>query len=132
MNGTARGRSEAPVTGGAYLVLFLLGLLEGLIGCFQYAGSAGKVPVAALALLLVLFATCLLAGLGLRSAGAAFAVAAGWFLVAAVLSLPTGGGSVILTSTAAAMVYVYGGALVAAAAIVLAFLLWSRPRAGRR
>ena len=120
------------MTGGAYLVLFLLGLLEGLIGCFQYAGSVGHVPVAALALLLVLFVTCLLAGLGMRSAGAAFAVAAGWFVVAAVLSVPTGGGSVILTNTTPAMVYVYGGALVAAAAIVLAFLLWSRPGAVRR
>ena len=132
MNGTAHGRSEAPVTGGAYLMLFLLGLLEGLIGCFQYAGIAGGVPVAALALLLVLFATCLLAGLGMRSAGAAFAVAAGWFLVAAVLSPSTGSGSVILTNTAAAMVYVYGGAVVAVAAMVLAYLLWSRPGAARR
>ncbi len=132
MNGTAHGRGEAAVTGGAYAVLFLLGLLQGLIGCFQFGGTVGHVPVAALALLLALFATCLLAGLGLRSAGGAFTVAAGWFLVAAVLPLPTGGGSVILPNTAAAMVYIYGGAVVAAIAIVLAFLLWSRPGAARR
>jgi hypothetical protein len=132
VNGTGHRRSEAPVTGGAYAVLFLLGLVQGLIGSFQFARSIGPVPAAALAACLVLFATCLLAGMGMRSAGGAFAVAAGWFVVSVAMSLPTGGGSVILTNTAPALWFVYGGAVVAMAAIVLAYLLWSRPGAARR
>ncbi|MGE5134809.1 MAG: hypothetical protein ACM32E_18125 [Gemmatimonadota bacterium] len=132
MNGPAHGRGEAPVTGGAYAMLLLLGLLEGLIGCFQFGRSAGPVPVAALALCLVLFVSCWLAGLGMRSAAGALAVAVGWFISSFVLSLPTGGGSVIITNTSAGLWYLYGGAVVALAAVVLAYLVWSRPGTARR
>ncbi len=132
MNGPARGRGQAPVTGGAYAMLLLLGLLEGLIGCFQFGRSAGPVPVAALVLCLILFVSCWLAGLGMRSAAGALAVAVGWFISSFVLSLPTGGGSVIITNTSAGLWYLYGGAVVALAAVVLAYLVWSRPGTARR
>ena len=49
------------VTVGVYGVLFLLGLVEGIIGSFQYARTAGSVPVAALVCCAVILATCLLA-----------------------------------------------------------------------
>lgn len=124
-------RSEAAATGGAYALLFVLGVMEGLIGCFQFGGMAGRVPVAALVLCLVIFATCLLGGVGMRSAAGAFAVAAGWFLSSLVLSLPTGGGSVIITNTSAGMWYLYGGAVVAVAAMVAVFMARLRV-AGRR
>lgn len=120
------------MTGGAYALLFLLGLLESLIGCFQFGGTAGPVPVAALAFSAALLGTCLLGGLGLRSVAGAFAPAAGWFVGAVVLSLPTGGGSVIITNTTAGLCYLYGGAIVAVIAIVVAYTLWSRPGVGRR
>lgn len=125
-------RSDARVKAGAYALLFLLGLLQGLIGCFQFGGTVGRVPLAAIGLCAALFATCVLGGLGMRTAAGAFAPAAGWFVASFVLSLPTSGGSVIVTNTAAGLWYLYGGAIVAVLAIVLAFTAWSRPRAGRR
>jgi hypothetical protein len=132
VDSTPERRREAPVTGGAYALLFLLGLAEGLIGCFQFGRSAGPVPVAALVLAAALFVTCVLAGLGMRSAAGAFSAAAGWFIASFVLSLPTGGGSVVITNTTAGLWYLYGGAIVAVVAVVLAYLAWSRPGAGRR
>lgn len=119
------------MTGGAYALLFVLGLMQGLIGCFQFGGMAGHVPVAALGLCLALFVTSLLAGIGMRSAAGAFAVALGWFAASFVLSLPTGGGSVVVTNTAAGMWYLYGGAIAAVAAVVAVFTARARI-AGRR
>ena len=119
------------MTGGAYALLFVLGVMEGLIGCFQFSGMAGPVPAAALLLAAALFATCLLAGIGMGTAVGTFAVAAGWFAASFVLSLPTSGGSIIVTNTSAGTWYLYGGALAAAAAIVV--MVAARARlAGRR
>jgi hypothetical protein len=39
-------RADAAGAGSAYAVLFLLGVMEGLIGCFQYSHVIGPVPVA--------------------------------------------------------------------------------------
>lgn len=127
-----QGQSRGAVTGAAYALLFLLGVLEGVIGCFQYGGSIGAIPVAALILCLVIFGTCLLGGLGMGSAAAAFAPAMGWFAASFVLSLPTGGGSVIIANTAAGMWYLYGGAVAATAAVVVVFTVRQRSAAGRR
>lgn len=131
MESTPGRRSDASVTGGAYALLALLGVMEGLIGCFQFGGMAGPVPVAALVLCLALFVTCLLGGIGMGSAAGSLAVAVGWFAASFVLSLPTGGGSVILTNTAAGMWYLYGGSLAAVAAVVAVFTARARI-AGRR
>ncbi len=129
---TPERRGGTGVTSGAYLALFVLGLMEGVIGCFQFSRSAGAIPVAALALCALIFVTCLLAGIGMGSPAGAFTPAAGWFLASFVLSLPTGGGSVVITNTAAGMWYLYGGAVAATAAVVLSVMLRIRPRAGRQ
>jgi hypothetical protein len=92
---------------------------------------AGPVPVAALGLAVALFVTCVLGGIGMRSAAGAFAAAAGWFLASFVLSLPTGGGSVVVTNTTAGTWYLYGGAIAAVAAVVTVFVARARI-AGRR
>jgi Family of unknown function (DUF6113) len=123
-------RTGAGVTPAAYLMLFVLGVLEGVIGCFQFSRAIGPVPAAALLLCVVIFVTCLLAGIGMGTPAGAFAPAAGWFAASFVLSLPTGGGSVIVTNTAAGMWYLYGGALCATAAVVASVVL--RLRSGRR
>lgn len=112
-------------------MLFLLGVIQGLIGCFQFSGMVGPVPVAALGLALALLVTCLLGGIAMSSAAGAFAVAAGWFLASFVLSLPTSGGSVVITNTTAGTWYLYGGAIVAVAAVVIVFVARAR-NAGRR
>jgi len=123
------GRPDAAGAGTAYAALFLLGVMEGLIGCFQFSHVIGRVPVAALVSCVVIFATCLLAGLGMDSPMGALVPAFGWFLASFVLTMPTAAGSVIVTDTTAGKWYLYGGAASAGLGLVLTFVL-SR-RAGR-
>ena len=115
--------------GGAYAALFVLGVMEGLIGCFQFSHGIGRVPVAALAFCLVVFLTCLLGGWGMGSPLGALLPAFGWFLASLLLTMPTAAGSVIVTNTAAGKWYLYGGAVSAGLGVVLTFLGWPR-RAG--
>ncbi len=123
--------SQAFISGGAYALLFLLGALEGLIGCFQYSRAVGSFPLAALLLAVAIGATCALGAAGMGSAAGALAPALGWFIVSVVLSLPTSGGSVIITGTTAGEVYLYGGSLCAAGAVVVAFVRRARTRPPR-
>jgi len=75
------GRRQRAFTAVAYLVLLVLGAMQGLIGSFQYSRS--PVPLVAILLALVIFATCVLCGWGMRSF-------AGGLLPALVLALALG------------------------------------------
>ena len=122
------------VSVGAYCVLFLLGLVEGMIGSFQYARTLGSVPAAALACCAVILATCLLAAWGMRSVSGAVLPGVGWVIAAFVLSMPVSNGSVIITNTTPGKWYLYGGTLSVAVAVVLSFAgmaVWGTGRAGR-
>jgi Family of unknown function (DUF6113) len=121
----ASRRPDAVNTGAAYVALFLLGAMEGLLGCFQFSHMAGRVPAAALVFCVVIFLTCLLGGLGMGSPLGALLPALGWLLASLVLTMPTAAGSVIVTNTTAGMWYLYGGAASAGLALLLLFL---RPR----
>ncbi len=112
---------SAFASGGAYAALFLLGVMEGLIGCFQFSRSAGPVPVAALGFCVAIFLSCLLGGWGMASPLGGLVAALGWLAASFVLSLPTPAGSVIVTNTAAGKWYLYGGAVAAAAGVLLTF-----------
>jgi hypothetical protein len=105
----------------AYVALFLLGLAEGVIGCFQFSRSVGPVPVAALACCAAILLTCVLAGWGMGSPLGGLVPALGWFLASFVLSLPGTGGSVIVTNTTAGKWYLYGGAVSAGVGMLLTF-----------
>jgi hypothetical protein len=130
--GPPAGRDpEAFVTGGAYSLLFLLGALEALIGCFHYGHTVGSFPLAAVGFAVLILVTCVLGAAGMSSAAGAFVPALGWFIVSLVLTLPTAGGSVIIANTAAGKWYLYGGALCAAAAVVIAFIRRARGAAPR-
>ena len=118
-------RPDALNTGAAYVALFLLGAMEGLLGCFQFSRAIGPVPVAALVFCVVVFLTCLLGGLGMGSPLGALMPAFGWLLASLVLTMPTAAGSVIVTNTTAGKWYLYGGAACAGLAVVLTFV---RPR----
>jgi hypothetical protein len=111
--------ADAFTAGSAYAALFLLGLVEGIIGCFQFSRSIGPVPVAALAFCAVIFLTCLLAAWGMGSPLGGLVPALGWFAASLVLSLPAAGGSVIVTNTAAGKWFLYGGAVSAGLGMVL-------------
>lgn len=123
--------AQAFVTGGAYALLFLLGALEGLVGCFQFSREVGTFPLVAVLLAVVILVTCLLGAAGMGSAAGALVPALGWFGVSVLLSLPTPGGSVIITNTGPGEWYLYGGSACAAAAVVLAFVRRSRTRPPR-
>jgi uncharacterized membrane protein len=129
MNVTA-GRKGTGVlfTVAVYVVLFVLGAVEGLIGSFQYSALPGSVPVAALVCCVVLLATCLLAAWAMRSVSGAFAPAAGWLVASFVLSMPVSSGSVIITNTTAGQWYLYGGTLCAAIGVAASFGPWIRAR----
>ena len=114
----------------AYVALFVLGVMEGLIGSFQYSHTVGGVPVASLAFCALLLATSLLGRAGMGTVLGGVLPAIGWMAAAFLLTLPTPAGSVIVTNTPAGEWYLYGGAVCAAIGVVASFRY--RPRRPRR
>ena len=112
------GKGSRLLTAGAYTALFLAGVVEGLIGSFQYSRL---VPVAAIGFCVLLLATCLLGSWAMRSVSGALWPAVGWIVTSFVLSMPVSGGSVIITNSAAGKWYLYGGTVSALGAIALSF-----------
>jgi len=106
---------------GGYVLLFALGALEGLVGCFHYSGTLGPVPAAALAFAVVTFATCVLAAWGMQTPTAGLMPAVGWFAASFVLAMATPGGSVVITDSVTGKWFLYGGSACAAAGVVVAF-----------
>jgi len=118
------------VTAGAYFALFVLGLLQGLIGTFQY--SRGPVPLAAIGFDLLILVTCVLGSGGMRTAVGGVLPAAGWFAVTLLLSAGSQGGSIFITDSTAGKWFLFGGAVCAAAGAVYAFARWSQSSRDRR
>jgi len=106
------------LTAGAYAALFLAGVVEGLIGSFQYSRNA---PLGAIVFCVVLLATCLLGAWAMHSVSGALWPAIGWFAASFVLSMPVASGSVIITNTTAGKWYLYGGTVSALAGLGLSF-----------
>jgi hypothetical protein len=111
-----------------YVLLFVLGILQGLIGSFQY--SRGPAPLIAIVFDVVIFATCAGCGWAMRSFAGGVVPALGWMAASFVLSTGSTEGTVIITATAPGEWYLYGGALAAAAGAGVSFARWARP-AGR-
>jgi hypothetical protein len=111
--------AQAFVAGGAYALLFVFGVAQGLVGCFQFSRAASPIPLGALGFCLLIAATCLLGAAGTGSAAGAVLPAVGWFLTSLVLTMPTAQGSVIVTNTAAGEWFIYGGSACVAAAVVI-------------
>jgi hypothetical protein len=119
------------VTGGVYGVLFLLGVVEGTIGSFQYGRLAWSVPAGALAFCAAILATCLLGGWGMRSASGALMPAVGWIIASFGLSMPVSNGSVIIANTAPGKWYLYGGTVSVLLGVALSFGGWVRAAGSR-
>jgi len=115
-----------------YVLLFLLGAVEGLIGCFLFSHSVGSFPLAALGFAALILVTCLLAGAGMGSGFGGLVPAVGWLAASFVLTLPTAAGSVIVTNTPAGKWYLYGGAVCAAIGAAASFRLRPRRADGNR
>jgi hypothetical protein len=127
MNTTAGGQRARLLSGGAYVALFLLGAVQGLIGSFQYSRTA---PVAAIGFCAAILATCLLGAWAMRSVSGALLPAIGWILAAFVISMPDSSGSVIITNTAAGKWFLYGGTVSALAGVFASFGAWARGARG--
>lgn len=112
-----------------YGALFVLGGMQGLIGCFQFAHSLGPVPVASLGFCALLLVTSVAGAAGMGSALGGVLPAVGWLAASFVLTLPTAAGSVVVTNTSAGKWYLYGGAACAAAGVVASFR-WRLRRPG--
>ncbi len=128
--GRARRFGNGPVvTASAYVALFLLGAVEGLIGTFQY--SRGPAPLAAVCFAAAILATCVLGAWGMRSGAGGLLPAAGWVVTTLLLSSGRGG-SILITNTTAGQWFLFGGALFAACGVVIGFALWSKASQARR
>jgi hypothetical protein len=115
------------VTGGAYALLLLLGLLEGVIGSFQYSrGAAGSVPLGSIGFALLILVTCGLAGWAMRGMPGALLPAIGWFVASFGLAMPNAGGSVIIANTSAGEWFLYGGSVCALVGVGSAFVTVAR------
>jgi len=126
---TPQGRPEPAqraIAAACYVVLFVLGALQGLIGCFNYGRS--PVPLWAIMFAVVIFATCVLAGWGMGTFGGGLAPALGWIIVSFVLSMGRPNGSIIITGTSAGEWYLYGGSLGAVTGVAAAYILRARAR----
>jgi len=116
------------LTGVTYGVLFVFGAVQGMLGSFLYSGTAGPLPLAAIAFCLAILATCLLASRVLHTVSGALVPAIGWIAASFVLSMPVASGSVIITNTSAGKWFLYGGTLCAVGGVILASLTRVRPR----
>jgi len=126
MNITTGRQEKRIITVGVYGMLFLLGVVQGLIGSFQYSRTAGSVPAAALVSCAAILATCLLGAWAMHSPSGAILPGMGWLITSFVLSMPVSNGSVIITNTAPGKTYLYGGTLSVAVAVVVSFVAIAR------
>lgn len=101
--------TERAITAGCYLLLFVLGALQGLIGSFQFSQSPA--PLIAIVLVVIIFVTCVAGGWAMRSFAGGLAPAVGWILAAFIMAMGRTNGSVIITATAPGEWFLYGGAL---------------------
>jgi hypothetical protein len=123
------GRGQRSTTAAAYLLLFVLGAVQGLIGSFQY--SQAPAPLVAILLDLVILATCLFCGWGTRAFAGGLVPAVGWIVASFIMSMGNAQGSIIITNTTSGMWYLYGGALAAAVGASAAFVFWTRAQSRR-
>jgi hypothetical protein len=121
---------ETAITAAAYIVLLLLGMLEGLIGTFHYSNGPGVLLPILFALAILV--TCILGAYGMRSALGGLLPAVGWYVVSLLLSTGTAGGSVLIADTSQGKWFLFGGAICAAAGAVTGYVLWSRASRERR
>jgi hypothetical protein len=117
------GHLNTFVTGGAYALLFLLGLLEGVIGAFQYShGVVGSVPLGSIGFAVAILVTCGLSGWAMRGMPGALLPAIGWFVASFGLAMPNVGGSVIIANTSAGEWFLYGGSVCALLGVASSFV----------
>jgi hypothetical protein len=102
-------------------LLFVLGVLQGLIGSFQFSQSPA--PLIAIILAVVIFSTCVLGARGTCSITGAVLPAAGWILTSFLISMgDPARGTVIITATQAGEWYLYGGVVAVLAGVLVSYI----------
>jgi Family of unknown function (DUF6113) len=125
-----QGDGRRGITAVGYLLLFVLGVLEGCVGSFQY--SQPPAPLIAIVLAVIVFVTCAGCGWGMGTVAAALLPGVGWIIAAFVLASGQPSGSVLITATPAGEWFLYGGALASVAGVLFAlFARVRRPAAPR-
>ncbi|MGI5286982.1 DUF6113 family protein [Nonomuraea polychroma] len=117
-----RSQAESALGGAAYGMLFVLGVVMGVVGGFTHPVSVwhfGSIPVAAIVWVLALFGVCLGAGKLMRARLGAVVTAGGWLLVTLPFTLELGSGDLVIAQGAAGYIYLYGGLV----ALVVAYFL---------
>ena len=109
------------LTVAGYVMLFVLGAVQGLFGSFQYSREPS--PLIAVILVAFVLVTCVGCGWGIGTFAAGVLPAVGWILASFILAMSRPNGSVIITATTAGECYLYGGALAAAVGSITAFYL---------
>jgi uncharacterized protein DUF6113 len=112
-------RESALLTGVAYGVLAVLGLVLGVITSYQFSWTLVGFPVAAVLLSVVEFAAFRLAGWAMESKLGAAALAVPWLIVVVLLSSRRPEGDLIVTGTTAGYVFIFGGSIAAVVAIAM-------------
>ena len=115
---------------GGYCMLLLLGVVEGMIGSFQYSRALGSFPAAALAFAAGIGVTCVFGAWGMSRPLGGLMPAVGWFVASFVMAMSTPGGSVVITNTGAGQWFLFGGAICSLAGVVISFLRWPAARTG--
>ncbi|WP_049562209.1 DUF6113 family protein [Nonomuraea sp. SBT364] len=115
-----RSQAESALGGAAYGMLFVLGVVMGVVGGFTHA-LRDDLPelVTAIAWLVILFGVSLGAGKLMGSRLGAGVTSAGWLLVSMAFSFKLGAGDLVISGNLPGYVYLYGGIV----AVVAAFLM---------
>ncbi len=100
---------QRAITVGGYVLLFVLGAFQGLIGSFQYSQSPA--PLIAIVLAVIVFVTSIFGGWGMRTFAGGLLPALGWILASFILAMGRPNGSVLIAATSAGKWYLYGGVL---------------------
>jgi hypothetical protein len=115
-----RSQAESALGGAAYGMLFVLGVVMGVVGGFTHTVShLGPVPVSSLLWVLALFGVSLGAGKLMRARLGVLATAVGWLLVTMPFTLELGSGDLVIASGTAGYIYLYGGLVALVAAYML-------------
>ncbi|MFG1703993.1 DUF6113 family protein [Nonomuraea sp. M3C6] len=115
-----RSQAESALGGAAYGMLFVLGVVMGVVGGFTHpVWQIGPLPLAAGVWVLALFGVCLGAGKLMRARLGVFVTAVGWLLVTMPFTLQLGSGDLVIAQGAPGYIYLYGGLV----GLVAAYLL---------
>jgi hypothetical protein len=113
-------RPRPVLTGVAYGVLLVLGVVLALVGGFQHAWYVGAVfPVAALSWVAALFGVFYGAGRLMGGKLGAGVPAVTWLLLSMLLATPSPEGDLAIAGDLAGYLYLYGGGVAVVVAVLL-------------